>query len=118
LSLPSAAALSGRFSSSAELAALSVDAALSAGAGSGKTSVLSERIVETLLQGVAPSSVAAITFTEKAAGELVVRVRDALERRLQLAMQIMGPTLMTQHAESRVDGEEQEKDDTRPLPKI
>eukprot|EP00962_Isochrysis_galbana_P036699 scaffold12716_cov136-Isochrysis_galbana.AAC.3 len=33
LSLPSAAALSGRFSSSAELAALSVDAAPSAGAG-------------------------------------------------------------------------------------
>jgi len=46
------------------------------------------------------------------------RRRRRRKRRLQLAMQIMGPTLMTQHAESRVDGEEQEKDDTRPLPKI
>jgi ATP-dependent helicase/nuclease subunit A len=64
---------------------LDVSMALSAGAGSGKTSVLSERIVETLLAGVPPSSVAGITFTEKAAGELVVRVRDALERRLQQA---------------------------------
>jgi ATP-dependent exoDNAse (exonuclease V) beta subunit len=64
---------------------LDVSMALSAGAGSGKTSVLSERIVETLLSGTPPSALAAITFTEKAAGELVVRVRDALERRLQTA---------------------------------
>lgn len=64
---------------------LDVSMALSAGAGSGKTSVLSERIVETLLSGTPPSALAAITFTEKAAGELVVRVRDALERRLQAA---------------------------------
>lgn len=66
---------------------LDVSMALSAGAGSGKTSVLSERVVETLLAGVPPSAVAGITFTEKAAGELVVRVRDALERRLQTATQ-------------------------------
>ncbi|MCB9598273.1 MAG: UvrD-helicase domain-containing protein [Sandaracinaceae bacterium] len=56
--------------------------ALSAGAGSGKTSVLTDRLVEVLASGVPPSRVAAITFTEKAAGELQRRVRDALEARL------------------------------------
>ncbi|MEM1414823.1 MAG: UvrD-helicase domain-containing protein [Myxococcota bacterium] len=55
--------------------------ALSAGAGSGKTRVLSERLVELLVRGMDPERVAAITFTEKAAGELQRRVRDALERR-------------------------------------
>ncbi|TNF38578.1 MAG: hypothetical protein EP329_00155, partial [Deltaproteobacteria bacterium] len=59
--------------------------ALSAGAGSGKTSVLTERLVNVLASGVAPSRVAAITFTEKAAGELQRRVRDALEARLHEA---------------------------------
>jgi ATP-dependent exoDNAse (exonuclease V) beta subunit len=53
--------------------------AMSAGAGSGKTSVLSDRVVQLLLSGVDPGRVAAITFTEKAAGELQERVRDALE---------------------------------------
>ncbi|HEY1098451.1 MAG TPA: UvrD-helicase domain-containing protein, partial [Myxococcota bacterium] len=59
--------------------ALDVSMALSAGAGSGKTSVLAARIVESLRRGTAPSRVAAVTFTEKAAGELLVRVRDSLE---------------------------------------
>lgn len=57
--------------------------ALSAGAGSGKTSVLTARHVNVLASGVEPSRVAAITFTEKAAGELQRRVRDALEKRLR-----------------------------------
>lgn len=57
--------------------------ALSAGAGSGKTTVLTSRLVNVLASGVEPSRVAAITFTEKAAGELQRRVRDALEARLR-----------------------------------
>ena len=59
--------------------------ALSAGAGSGKTSVLASRIAELLATGTAPSRIAAITFTEKAAGELESRVRDTLEKRLRTA---------------------------------
>lgn len=57
--------------------------ALSAGAGSGKTAVLTTRLVEILATGTPPRRVAAITFTEKAAGELQRRTREALEKRLR-----------------------------------
>lgn len=61
---------------------VSLSTALSAGAGSGKTSVLVGRVVALLAAGVSPSRVAAITFTEKAAGEMEARLRDALEERV------------------------------------
>jgi ATP-dependent helicase/nuclease subunit A len=49
---------------------------LSANAGSGKTSVLSERFVRLVLEDdVEPGRILAITFTDKAAGELRTRVR-------------------------------------------
>lgn len=48
-------------------------------AGSGKTQVISARIVRILQQGVPPSAVVAFTFTEKAAGELKDRI-DRLAR--------------------------------------
>ena len=49
---------------------------VSAAAGSGKTSVLVERFVRSVIEdGVAPNAILAITFTEKAAGELRARVR-------------------------------------------
>ncbi|MGF6872221.1 UvrD-helicase domain-containing protein [Paraburkholderia sp. MM5477-R1] len=47
-----------------------------AGAGSGKTAVMAGRIALMLAEGVAPRSIAAVTFTELAASELVSRVRD------------------------------------------
>ena len=47
-----------------------------AGAGSGKTAVLAGRIAMMLAQGIAPKSIAAVTFTELAASELLMRVRD------------------------------------------
>ncbi|MFB9982377.1 UvrD-helicase domain-containing protein [Mesorhizobium kowhaii] len=47
-----------------------------AGAGSGKTSVMAGRIAVMLAQGVAPHTIAAVTFTELAASELLSRVRD------------------------------------------
>ena len=47
-----------------------------AAAGSGKTAVLAGRIVMLMAGGVAPASIAAVTFTELAASELLIRVRE------------------------------------------
>ena len=56
---------------------------LEAGAGTGKTTVLVDRLVNLVVSGTATlDRIVAITFTEAAAGELKMRLRDALERRL------------------------------------
>ncbi|TGU46790.1 ATP-dependent endonuclease [bacterium M00.F.Ca.ET.152.01.1.1] len=47
-----------------------------AGAGSGKTAVMAGRIAVMMAEGIAPKSIAAVTFTELAASELLIRVRD------------------------------------------
>ena len=47
-----------------------------AGAGSGKTAIMAGRIAVMLAEGVSPRSIAAVTFTELAASELLSRVRE------------------------------------------
>jgi ATP-dependent exoDNAse (exonuclease V) beta subunit len=47
-----------------------------AGAGTGKTSLLAGRVALLLASGVPPHNVAAITFTELAASELLQRIQD------------------------------------------
>lgn len=56
---------------------------IEAGAGSGKTAILAGRIATLLAQGIAPGRIAAVTFTELAASELLARVRDFVTQLLQ-----------------------------------
>jgi ATP-dependent helicase/nuclease subunit A len=55
-----------------------VSAWVAANAGSGKTHVLAQRVVNLLLQGVAPEKILCITFTKAAAANMAKRVFDTL----------------------------------------
>ncbi|MHB8781049.1 MAG: UvrD-helicase domain-containing protein [Candidatus Geothermincolia bacterium] len=55
--------------------------AVEAGAGTGKTRLLTDRFISAVISGVPVDRIVAITFTEMAAAELKGRIRDALEER-------------------------------------
>ncbi|MFC4427156.1 UvrD-helicase domain-containing protein [Deinococcus navajonensis] len=57
--------------------------AISAGAGSGKTRVLAERVLNLLRAGVGPGEIVAVTFTEAAAAELRERITRFVEARAE-----------------------------------
>jgi ATP-dependent exoDNAse (exonuclease V) beta subunit len=55
---------------------------IEAGAGSGKTAIIAGRIALLLASGEPARNIAAVTFTELAASELLARVRDYVDRLL------------------------------------
>lgn len=61
------------------LAVLDRSFLIEAGAGSGKTALMAGRVAMLLAGGAAPRSIAAVTFTELAAGELLLRVRSFVD---------------------------------------
>ncbi len=58
-----------------------VSLCVEASAGTGKTTLMVDRVVNRVLSGVPVSQIVAITFTEKGAGELKQRIRQALEKK-------------------------------------
>jgi len=61
---------------------------VSAGAGSGKTAVLSERVLRKLKDGVSISSLLVLTFTNEAAKEMKNRIRKKIEKEPDLSEQL------------------------------
>src|SRR6185436_838711 len=72
-----------------------------AGAGTGKTRVITHRIAHLIERGVAPGHVLAVTFTNKASREMKERVRQLLPRRKKSKdeeKRAEGPTISTFHS--------------------
>src|SRR5580692_7840968 len=72
-----------------------------AGAGSGKTRVITRRVAYLLQQGIRPSNILAITFTNKAAGEMKGRVEQLMpgSRVWISTFHSLGARLLRQYAE-------------------
>ena len=67
-----------------------------AGAGSGKTRVITHRIARLVERGIPPAAIVALTFTNKAAGEMGDRVARMLGTRAETSAQAL--TIGTFHA--------------------
>ncbi|MBT1172833.1 UvrD-helicase domain-containing protein [Bifidobacterium sp. MA2] len=73
------------------------DVLVVAGAGSGKTYTMTRRIIALIERGVAPEAILGLTFTRKAAGELLARVSAAVTDAREDAM-FLKPSVLTYDA--------------------
>src|SRR5689334_16449320 len=71
-----------------------VHAALSASAGTGKTQVLTARVLRLLLQGARPESILCLTFTKAAAAEMANRIGNRLAKWVRLKDSELGTDLL------------------------
>jgi len=69
-----------------------------AGAGSGKTRVITHRIVHIIHQGVSPRNILAVTFTNKAAKEMRERVEALIAKYPSSKISEESPTVTTFHS--------------------
>ena len=53
---------------------------VSASAGTGKTKILTDRVLRLLLRGIKPSKILCITFTKAAAAEMTTRITNTLQK--------------------------------------
>ena len=61
---------------------------VSAGAGSGKTAVLTERVIRKLESGVGIDKLLILTFTNLAAAEMKIRIRKEIKKRIELSEEL------------------------------
>ena len=71
-----------------------VHAALSASAGTGKTQVLTARVLRLLLKGARPESILCLTFTKAAAAEMANRIGARLAKWVRLKDSELGTDLL------------------------
>ncbi len=69
-----------------------------AGAGAGKTKTITHRILNLIKSGIAPDKILAITFTNKAAKEMLDRVMKLIAQEPELSNEKARPFLSTFHA--------------------
>src|SRR3954454_5866986 len=75
-------------------------AALSASAGTGKTQVLTARVLLVLLQGARPESILCLTFTKAAAAEMANRVGARLAAWVRLPEKVLRKDLFALRADT------------------
>ena len=71
------------------------DLIISAGAGSGKTRTLSEKVMKLIKEGLAPSELLVLTFTNNAAKEMKDRIIDKFKDEPDIAYQLANAHIQT-----------------------
>jgi len=80
-----------------------IHAALSASAGTGKTQVLTARVLRLLLDGVAPENILCLTFTKAGAAEMVNRISARLAAWVRMKDSDLGGELQALRADPGPD---------------